>query len=97
MFDPIDDTFGTWYVNRQTGETFSVVAVDDESIQLQLLDGGLIEQDLAEWMRSDIVQTSAPINWQQTMDSELPSEQELSIDPGNVRAHRDLAMVVVCD
>ncbi len=61
MFDPVDDMYGTWYVNRKTGKTFSVVGFERGQVQIQMLDGDVAEISLREWHSGDFAVTTCPI------------------------------------
>jgi len=48
-----------WYETSQ-GELFKVIAVDNETIEIQYVDGGLEELDLETWQEMDLQATSEP-------------------------------------
>jgi len=61
----LSPTIGDWYQNTDSGAIFEIVAVDedDETIELQHLDGEVEEYDFEQWQEMGITRVSAPEDW----------------------------------
>ncbi len=60
---------GDWYKNV-TGETFEVVAVDedDDTVEIQYFDGTVEELDLDAWAELEIEPAEPPEDWSGSLD-----------------------------
>jgi hypothetical protein len=60
---------GDWYVTA-VGDTFEVVAFDEdeESVEIQHLDGALEELDLETWLDIGAEATEPPEDWRGSLD-----------------------------
>jgi len=67
---------GNWYSHRDKGETFQVVAVDEESstIETQDFDGGIDEIEFDEWSQLSIAAAAQPEDWSGPVDVVEPDE-----------------------
>ena len=56
---------GEWYVDRELGQLFEVVAFDDHghSIEIQYVDGELAEVDIEGWRQMSVQSAAAPEDW----------------------------------
>ncbi len=54
---------GQWYLDLANEQQFKVVARDEDSIEVQYLDGGVAAYDGEEWQCLDIALTAAPEDW----------------------------------
>jgi hypothetical protein len=70
MRDEYEPRVGEWYQNREVGQTFEVVAVDDEtgSIEIQYYDGEVAELDLDTWNEMDLELAAPPEDWAAPFD-----------------------------
>ena len=67
---------GNWYLHRDKGAIFQVVALDEDAgtIEIQEFDGAIDELDLDEW-RALLVDTAAqPEDWGGPVDDVEPDE-----------------------
>jgi len=71
---------GRWF-RRPNGNTFEVVAVDEEdhTIELQHFDGTIEEVDLESWAELLTVEVAAPEDWSGSVD----------MDPDDYTGHRE--------
>ncbi len=58
--DPILDN---WYQDAETGRSFRVVAIDNDSIEVQYLNGDIGGYDSAGWEDSAFFPVEAPEDW----------------------------------
>jgi len=65
--DPIVDN---WYYHLEKGQTFYVVAVDEDNdvVEIQHFEGDVEEIDLGEWYDLNIAVGEAPENWAGAVD-----------------------------
>lgn len=61
----LEPVIGDWYLHRDKGETFRVVAIDEESgiIETQSFDGDVEELELDAWWDLDIEPAEPPEDW----------------------------------
>ncbi|MFM1896341.1 MAG: hypothetical protein RLZZ385_1415 [Pseudomonadota bacterium] len=52
-----------WYQDLVTGALFEVVALDDDSIEFQYVDGEVGEYDVGTWQQLDLLPAEAPEDW----------------------------------
>lgn len=70
-----DPSIGQWY-RVQGGESFEVVAIDDDdgTVEVQYFDGTVEELDLEDWeaqrANGDIEEAEAPEDWSGSVDVE---------------------------
>ncbi len=55
----IEPEVGQWYQNTQR-QLFEVVAVDDDTVEIQYYDGDVEEMDLETWYQMNLVMTAEP-------------------------------------
>jgi hypothetical protein len=67
---------GNWYSHRDKGETFQVVALDEDSgtIEIQDFDGGIDEIDVDEWRQFTVASAAPPDDWGGSVDDVEPDE-----------------------
>lgn len=70
---------GCWYKEINNGNTFEVVAVDDDSqtIETQYIDGEINEFELDSWNEMQLVEIEEPEDWRNAFEL----SQEDSLDP----------------
>jgi hypothetical protein len=55
---------GEWYLDRQSGNVFQVVSVDDDgSIDVQFADGAVAEYLVDEWKSMSLARGEQPEDW----------------------------------
>lgn len=61
---------GNWYKELDMGQTFEVVAIDDDSatIEAQLIDGELCEYDLDSWRQLNLENIEEPEDWRNAFE-----------------------------
>lgn len=67
-----------WYQDRVTGALFEVVAMDDDSIECQHIDGEVGEYDAGTWDELDLLGAEAPEDWRSPF--ELSDDDRLYYD-----------------
>jgi hypothetical protein len=70
MPNELDPIVGQWYLHRDKGEMFRVVAVDttQDYIEIQSFDGDVEELETAAWQAMDIEAAEAPEDWTGPLD-----------------------------
>tara|TARA_B110000483_G_scaffold147265_1_gene175661 strand:- start:29266 stop:29607 length:342 start_codon:yes stop_codon:yes gene_type:complete len=70
---------GEWYMGRQLGQQFKVVAFDDHerTIEIQYVDGELSEVDIQGWRQISVQAATAPEDWSASCEV---SREDNSID-----------------
>ena len=65
--DPIEFN---WYAHLDKGQSFRVVAVDEDSrsVDIQYFDGQVEEIDMDAWYEMDVEPAEAPENWSGAVD-----------------------------
>jgi len=65
-----DPQIENWYQDAETGRSFRVVALDEEndSIEIQYLNGDLGELDFASWYESPFAPIEPPEDWSAPFD-----------------------------
>lgn len=73
-------TVGNWYIEKQSGGLFEVVAWDESTftIEAQYLDGEIAEYDLDAWREMSLTAAEAPEDWRTAF--ELDDEDRLDPD-----------------
>lgn len=67
MSSDIEPVVGNWY--KVEGEdSFEVIAVDDDTIEVQYFDGGIEEFDMSTWKEMDIEEIEPPEDWSGPFD-----------------------------
>lgn len=76
MLNELDPVVGQWYLHRDKGETFRVVAVDSatRSVDIQNFDGDVEELDTDAWRDMDIEVAEAPEDWTGPFDDVEPED-----------------------
>lgn len=61
---------GRWYQDRENGQLFEVVSLDldDESVQVQYVDGELAEFELDMWAELKLHKAAAPEDWRRPFE-----------------------------
>jgi len=67
MSTEIEPVIGNWY-RAEDGSSFEVVAVDDDSVEIQYFDGGVEELDMASWHEMTLEQIEPPEDWSGPFD-----------------------------
>lgn len=77
MQNELDPRVGQWYLHRDKGEMFRVVALDSstDGIETQRYDGDLEELDSDAWREMDIEATAAPEDWTGPFDDVAPGDR----------------------
>ncbi len=80
MPNELDPIIGQWYVHRDKGEMFRVVAVDAASgcIEIQSFDGDVEEVEAGAWRDMDIETAAAPEDWTGPFDDIEPDDLGLT-------------------
>ena len=91
MPNELDPVVGQWYMHRDKGEVFRVVAVDSttRSIEIQNFDGDVEELDMDAWRDLDIDVAEAPEDWTGPFDDIEPDDlgyTETAMRPQDWRA-----------
>lgn len=65
-----DPIVGNWYMHRDKGQRFQVVALDETggAVEIQHFDGDLEEVDLEAWYTLDVETSEEPENWGGVLD-----------------------------
>ena len=76
MSNRLTPIVGNWYSHRNKGETFQVVALDENSgtIEIQEFDGGIDEIDFDEWRQFTVASAAPPDDWGGSVDDVEPDE-----------------------
>lgn len=79
---------GDWYLT-QNGQTFEVVAVDEEdgTVEIQYFDGDVEEIEFNVWRQMAIVETEPPEDWSGAMDM----MREDFVSDSGMTSHEDWA------
>lgn len=67
MSTEIEPVIGNWY-KGEGDSTFEVIAVDDDSVEIQYFDGGIEELDMASWNEMEIEEIEPPEDWSGPFD-----------------------------
>ncbi len=59
---------GNWYKDLEIGQLFEVVAVDDDTIETQLLEGELCEYDMESWQQLQLESVEEPEDWREAFE-----------------------------
>jgi hypothetical protein len=80
MPNELDPIVGQWYLHRDKGEMFRVVAVDTPTayIEIQSFDGDVEELDADAWREMDIEAAEAPEDWTGPFDDVEPDDLGLT-------------------
>jgi hypothetical protein len=80
MPNELNPSIGQWYMHRDKGEMFQVVAVDAASgcIETQAFDGDLEEVEAGAWPGMDIERAPAPEDWTGPFDDIEPDDLGLT-------------------
>lgn len=86
MSNRLPPIVGNWYSHRDKGETFQVVALDEDSgtIEIQDFDGGIDEVDFDEWRQLAVASAAQPEDWGGPIDDVEPDEfgyTDLGLNP----------------
>lgn len=70
MPNELDPIVGEWYKNLGDGQTFEVVAVDEDegTVEIQYFDGEIEEIDLENWYELDLESIEPPEDWSGPFD-----------------------------
>lgn len=68
MSDEISPTLGQWYHNMETEQDFWIVAIDDEVIEIQYLDGDVEELEMDVWEEMELEEIEQPEDWAAQFD-----------------------------
>ena len=67
MSPDIEPVIGNWY-KADDDSTFEVIAVDDDSIEVQYFDGGIEEFDKGTWHDMAVEEIEPPEDWSGPFD-----------------------------
>jgi hypothetical protein len=67
MSTDIEPVIGNWY-KTDDDSTFEVIAVDEDTIEVQYFDGGIEEYDLAAWNEMAVEEIEPPEDWSGPFD-----------------------------
>ncbi|MBD2859091.1 hypothetical protein IB286_08720 [Spongiibacter sp. KMU-158] len=59
---------GNWYKDLEIGQLFEVVAIDDDTIETQLLEGELCEYDMESWQQLQLESVEEPEDWREVFE-----------------------------
>lgn len=59
----IKPVIGSWYQDREVGQKFEVVAIDEDYVELQHIDGEIEELDIESWHARPIGKIAQPEDW----------------------------------
>lgn len=98
MSNRLPPIVGNWYSHRDKGETFQVVAIDEDSrtIEIQDFDGGIDEVDFDEWSQLSIAAAAQPEDWSGPVDVVEPDEfgyTDLGQGPGDANPVESAATI----
>ena len=70
MENELDAIVENWYLHLDKGQSFQVIAVDDETrlVEIQHIDGDLEEVSFDEWGNMAIELCEEPPNWRNALD-----------------------------
>lgn len=76
MGNRLPPVVGAWYLHRDKGEPFQVVALDEDAgtVEIQEFDGGIDELDIEEWRELAVESGAAPEDWGGPLDDVEPDE-----------------------
>ena len=76
MPNELDPIVGQWYLHRDKGEMFRVVAADAAGgyVEIQYFDGDLEELEVDAWREMDIETAAEPEDWTGPFDEVEPAE-----------------------
>lgn len=63
MSDEITPTLGQWYHNLETEQDFSIVALDDDVIEIQHFDGEVEELEIETWEQMELEEIEQSEDW----------------------------------
>lgn len=71
MVTEVDPIVGNWYQHLDKGQSFEVVAVDNDSgtVDIQHFDGDLEELGFESWYQLDIESSEPPEDWTGAVDN----------------------------
>lgn len=67
MSTDIEPIIGNWY-RGEDDSSFEVIAIDDETIEIQYFDGGIEEIDMASWSELAVEEIEPPEDWSGPFD-----------------------------
>lgn len=67
MSADIEPIIGNWY-KADDDSSFEVIAVDDDTIEVQYFDGGIEEFDMATWREMAVEEIEPPEDWSGPFD-----------------------------
>src|SRR5262249_32296912 len=91
MRDEIDPVAGNWYTHGDKGQTFQVVAVDEDRdvIEIQYFDGDLEQVDSDAWYEMDLELAEPPEDERDPLDDDSTDDGRLSERAIPNREYRD--------
>ncbi len=63
MSDKLTPTLGQWYHNMDTTQTWCIVALDDDAIEIQHFDGEVEELEMEAWEQMALEEIEQPEDW----------------------------------
>lgn len=85
MANELEPLVGQWYWHHDKGQSFMVVAVEEDLVEIQHYDGDLEEMDLDAWSEMDIEPGEAPEDWSgptDDVDAGEPGFTDASLEEG---------------
>lgn len=67
MSAEIEPVIGNWY-RAVDDSSFEVIAVEDDSVEIQYFDGGIEELDMASWQEMELEEIEPPEDWSGPFD-----------------------------
>lgn len=61
---------GDWYTTPWNAERFEVVAMDDDSVEIQYFDGTVAEIDFDSWPQFEVEESTPPEDWTGAFDAD---------------------------
>lgn len=68
MGSPGEPSIGAWYRDVQLDCLFEVVAMDDDTVEIQYFDGSVEEWEHGTWRDHDLEETQPPEDWSGPFD-----------------------------
>ena len=91
MRDEIEPVAGNWYTHGDKGQTFQVVAVDEDRdvIEIQYFDGDLEQVDSDAWYEMDLELAEPPEDERGPLDDDSTDDRRFSERAITDREYRD--------
>lgn len=78
MPQDLDPLVDQWYWHHDKGQSFVVIAVEPDAIEIQHYDGDIEEMTMATWRGMDIEPAEPPEDWTGPVDDVEPDDLDYS-------------------